>query len=262
MLPLLLLLPLGPLLSWKRAELWPALQRLWAAALIAVAIALALGALARRGPWAAPFGIALGVWLIAGSLAELIERSKFAEVPLAAAWARAKGLKRSVFGMLAAHAGLGVMIIGIVAVTAWRQEIVTAMNPGDAVSIARHTVSFAGEVPRSGPNYTAEAGRFLISRRRGDAGQLVSERRRFRPGDQTTTEAGILKTIWGDLYIVMGDPAAGGGRVVRIYFNPLVSFIWLGAAIMFLGGLLSLSDRRFRIGVPKRERLSLASPAE
>jgi cytochrome c-type biogenesis protein CcmF len=171
-------------------------------------------------------------------------------------------LPRSLLGQFAAHAGLGVMIIGIVAVTAWRQEIITTMKPGDVVGIAGYRVSFLGESPRSGPNYTAESGRFRIMRGNAEAGVLVSERRRFRPGDQTTTEAGIRQTSLGDLYIVMGDPTAGGGRVVRIYFNPLVSLIWLGAAVMVLGGLLSLSDRRFRIGAPKKQRLGLASAAE
>ena len=262
MLPLLLLLPMGPLLSWKRAELWPALQRLWAAALTALAIAVLAAALARPGPWLAPFGIALGIWLIIGSLIELAERGRFAQLPLSVAWGRASGLPRSLFGMVAAHAGLGVMIIGIVAVTAWRQEIITAMKPGEVADIARYRISFTGDMPRSGPNYTAESGRFRISRGDADLGVLVSERRRFRPGDQTTTEAGIRHMLLGDLYVVMGDTAAGGGRVVRIYFNPLVSWIWLGAAIMVLGGLLSLSDRRFRIGVPRKQRLGLASAAE
>ena len=125
--------------------------------------------------------------------------------------------------MVAAHAGLGVMIVGIVAVTSWRQEIVTTMKPGDTAVIAGYTVTFEGEVPRTGPNYTAESGRFRIARANARPPALVSERRRFRPGDQTTTEAGIRKPLLGDLYIVMGDAAPEGGRVVRIYFNPLVS---------------------------------------
>jgi cytochrome c-type biogenesis protein CcmF len=227
-----------------------------------LALAAIAAALARPGPWLAPFGVALGVWLIAGSLVELVERARFAQLPLAVAWGRAAGLPRSLFGQVTAHAGLGVMIIGIVAVTAWRQEIITTMKPGDIAEIAGYRLSFVGESPRSGPNYTAESARFRILSADDDLGLLVSERRRFRPGDQTTTEAGIRKTLLGDLYVVMGDPAAGGGRVVRIYFNPLVSLIWLGAAVMVMGGLLSLSDRRFHIGAPRKERLRLATPAE
>jgi cytochrome c-type biogenesis protein CcmF len=261
-LPLLLLLPLGPLLTWKRADVWAALERLWIAALLAVAVAVALAALQSRGPWLAPFGIALGLWLVAGSLTELTERTGLARSSLATALSRLRGLPRSSLGMSAAHLGLGVMIIGIVAVTSWRQEIITVMKQADQLSIAGYSVTFAGEAPRTGPNYTAETGRFLVSANGREVGALASEKRRFEPGNQVTTEAGILSFLSGDLYIVMGDPAPQGARVVRLYFNPLVSFIWLGAAIMFAGGALSLSDRRYRLGIPRRERTVATSLGE
>jgi cytochrome c-type biogenesis protein CcmF len=164
--------------------------------------------------------------------------------------------------MAAAHSGLGLMIIGIVAVTAWRQEIITTMKPGDRLPLAGYEILFAGEAPRTGPNYAAESGRFGIWRRGRELGALISERRRFRPGGETTTEAGIRSMLSGDLYVVMGDAAQGGGRVVRLYFNPLVSFIWLGAWVMVIGGALSLTDRRFRLGIPHRRRVPQPSPAE
>jgi cytochrome c-type biogenesis protein CcmF len=261
-LPLLLLVPLGPMLSWKRAQAWPALQRLWAAALIAAGVAVIFAVIQRRGPWLAPFGVALGAWLIAGSLCELIERGKLNRAPLSTAWSRLRFLPRSIFGMAAAHSGLGLMIIGIVAVTAWRQEIITTMKPGDRLPLAGYEILFAGEAPHTGPNYAAESGRFGIWRRGRELGALVSERRRFRPGGETTTEAGIRSMLSGDLYVVMGDAAQGGGRVVRLYFNPLVSFIWLGAWVMVIGGALSLTDRRFRLGIPHRRRVPQPSPAE
>jgi cytochrome c-type biogenesis protein CcmF len=261
--PLLILAPLGPMLSWKRADTWAALQRLWAAALLSIALAFFLGALKNRGASLAPLGIALGLWLVFGSFAEFVERSGLGRVPLSSAWVRLAGLPRSGFGMITAHLGLGLAIIGIVAVTAWRQEIVTTLNPGDRVDIAGYSVTYIGEAPVTGPNYTAESTLFRIMTPGGrDKGNLVSERRRFAPGGQITTEAGILSLWPGDLYVVMGDAAPEGGRVVRLYFNPLVSFIWLGAAVMFSGGLLSLSDRRLRIGAPRRGRALSPTPAE
>jgi cytochrome c-type biogenesis protein CcmF len=136
------------------------------------------------------------------------------------------------------------------------------MKQADQLSIAGYSVTFAGEAPRTGPNYTAETGRFLVSANGREVGALASEKRRFEPGNQVTTEAGILSFLSGDLYIVMGDPAPQGARVVRLYFNPLVSFIWLGAAIMFAGGALSLSDRRYRLGIPRRERTVATSLGE
>jgi cytochrome c-type biogenesis protein CcmF len=261
--PLLLLVPLGPMLSWKRADAWAAVQRLWAAALLSIALAFFLGALKHRGPSLAPLGVALGLWLVFGSFAEFIERLHLGKPSLSSALARLRGLPRSSLGMMAAHFGLGIAIIGIVAVTAWREEIVTTMKPGERVDIAGFSIAYAGEAPVTGPNYTAESARFRIMTPGGrDQGTLVSERRRFAPGGQTTTEAGISSLWSGDLYVVMGDAAPEGARVVRLYFNPLVSFIWLGAAVMFFGGLLSLSDRRLRIGAPKRRRALAPSPAE
>jgi cytochrome c-type biogenesis protein CcmF len=261
-LPLLLLVPVGPMLSWKRADLRAALQRLWVAAFVSIAVAVAVAALRHRGPGLAPVGIAMGVWLVAGSLSELIERTGARSASFAAALARLRGLPRSALGMMAAHSGVGIMIVGIVAVTAWRQEIITTMKPGDRLSIAGYSVAFEGEAPRTGPNYTAESGRFRVWSGTREIATLVSERRRFRPGDQTTTEAGIRSLLSGDLYVVMGEAASQGRRVVRLYFNPLVSLIWLGAAIMFCGGALSLSDRRFRIGAPRKQRLAAPHPAE
>jgi cytochrome c-type biogenesis protein CcmF len=259
--PLLLLVPVGPVLSWKRADAVAVIQRLWFAASLSLACGIAVAAFTQRGPWLAPFGLALGAWLMIGSIAGLIDRIGWPRAEFATSLARLRGLPRSSLGTLLAHFGLGVMIIGIVAVTAWRQEIVAAMKPGDRVTIAGYNVTFESEAPRTGPNYLAESGRFLVSSR-GAIDTLVSEKRVFQPGNQPTTEAGIRPFLWGDLYIVMGDPAPGGGRVVRIYFNPLVSCIWLGAAIMFLGGALSLSDRRFRIGAPRRRRSLSVEPAE
>ncbi len=253
--PLLLLVPVGPMISWKRAEAWPVLQRLWIAAAIAAVAAVAVVVAKVRGPWLAPFGVALAVWLVAGSIVELAGRIGVFRNPRAAL-SRLMGLPRSSLGMTLAHAGLGLMVLGIVAVTAWRQEVITVMRPGESTSLAGYTVTFAGESPRTGPNYTAESGRFDVVRGDRPVAALVSEKRTFRPQNQTTTEAGIRTVMLGDLYVVMGERSEGG-RTVRLYFNPLVQFIWLGAAVMFAGGILSLSDRRFRIGAPRLARAAL-----
>ncbi len=91
---------------------------------------------------------------------------------------------------------------------------------------------------------------------------LVSEKRIFQPGNQPTTEVGLLQTALGDLYVVMGDDLGDGRRTLRVYFNPLVSCIWLGALIMFLGGIFSLTDRRYRVGAPRAARKATQAPAE
>lgn len=262
MLPLLLLVPVGPLLTWKRAEAWPVIQRLWVAALVTFAMALVLLVATKRGPWLAPFGVALGLWLILGALVELAERMALFRSPWSTSWARLRGLPRSALGMTLAHAGLGIAIIGIFAVTTWREEHILAMKPGDTLAVAGYDVTYLGETPLTGPNYTGDAARFRVMSGNREVTVLASEKRRFRPSNQETTEVGLLQEPWGDLYVVMGERMHDGTRAMRIYFNPLISLIWLGAFVMFLGGGISLSDRRFRVGAPKRAKTLAVQAAE
>ncbi|TMJ36664.1 MAG: heme lyase CcmF/NrfE family subunit [Alphaproteobacteria bacterium] len=262
MLPLLLLVPAGPLLTWKRAEAWPVIQRLWAAALATFAIVMILLVAMARGPWLAPFGVALGLWLVLGAAVEIAERTSLFRSPWAISWSRLKGLPRSSFGMTLAHAGLGLAVIGIFAVTAWREEHIVAMKPGDHLNVAGYDVTYLGEAPMTGPNYSGDGGRFRVMDGNREVATLVSEKRRFRPGNQETTEVGLLQAWSGDLYAVMGDRMNDGARAMRIYFNPLISLIWLGTFVMFLGGLISLTDRRFRVGAPKTARRLQPAAAE
>ena len=261
-LPLLLLIPLGPMLSWKRADLWPAIQRLWVAAVAALICGAIALAIQYRGPVMAPFGIALGVWLVAGSLTEIAERIRLLRAPLSSSWSRFKGLPGQALGMSLAHIGVGVMVIGIVSITAWREEVVTSLKPQENMKVGGATITFLGEDALKGPNYTGTVGRFQLDRQGHEPVVLMSEKRIFMPSRQPTTEVGILSTWTGDLYVAMGDTDLSGGRVVRAYFNPLVALIWIGAVIMFFGGCVSLADRRHRVGAPKRSRAPAAQPAE
>jgi cytochrome c-type biogenesis protein CcmF len=260
---LLLLVPIGPMLAWKRADAWGAVQRLWTAALIAAGVGLAVLVVHWRGPWIAPFGIALGVWLIAGSLVEKAERIQLFKVPLASSWARLKGLPRSAFGTTLAHMGVGILVIGVISVTAWRHEVVAVMTPGSTIELAGRSVTFLGESPFTGPNYTAEVARFRIDSGGREVATITSDKRTYLPDGQSTTQVGIEPFLTGDLYLAIGD-RADGGRVLRAYFHPFVHLIWLGSAIMFLGGAVSLSDRRLRVGAPTRApaRAPATQPAE
>ncbi len=262
MIPLLLLVPLGPMLTWKRASLTAVGRRLWLVAVMALAIGLAVLVMTVRGPWFAALGVGVGAWLILGALWELSERLGAGRVPLAAAWARFRGLPRAAMGMTLAHAGLGLALIGIFGVSFWRVENIVAMKPGDVASIGAYTVTFIGETPLKGPNYTGVSGKFDLKRDGALVTTLVSEKREFKPRGMPTTEVGLYQTVAGDVYLAMGDAAMNGGRSVRMYYNPLASFIWWGAAIMFLGGLLSLTDRRFRVGAPRRAAAPAFSASE
>jgi cytochrome c-type biogenesis protein CcmF len=260
-LPLLLLVPLGTLLSWKRADLRAALERLWPAALATAIFALSALLIMQRGPWLALVGIALGAWLVFGSLIDLIRRLGLGRVPLATSWQRLRGLPRSTFGMFAAHGGLGIMVIGIIAISLWKIEVIVSMKPGEAVDVGSYRVEFVSDVPLTGPNYTGRTGAFRILKGSSELATVVSEKREFEPSGNTT-EVGLHQAAGGDVYVVMGDQSGDGGRVVRAYFNPLVSLIWIGALIMFLGGALSLTDRRYRVGAPKRKTQTSEVPAE
>jgi cytochrome c-type biogenesis protein CcmF len=255
MIPLLLAMPLGPFLAWKRGDLLGAMQRLWAAAVIAlVALTLTL-ALYWRGPWLAPFGIALGVWVMAGALGEWAVRVKLFAAPAKESLYRALGLPRSAYGGMLAHAGVGIAVVGMIATTAWQSEAVLAMKPGDRGEVAGYAFNFRGARPPSqGPNYQEQTALLTITRGRTQVAELRPSKRLYDTPRQTTTEAAIHVSWAGDLYAVLGDELADGGFVVRVYFNPLVRLIWLGAIVMAVGGVLSLSDRRLRIGAPRRAR--------
>ena len=259
-LVLLLLVPFGPTLPWKRADAFGAFQRLWWAAALSIAGALISVAMTQRGPWLAPVGFAIGLWLILGSLSELAARCAVGATTVAGSVSRLIGLPRSVVGTTFAHAGLGIAIIGIIAMSVWKVESIVSLKPGESTVVAGYTIGFVGELPLLGPNYTGTAGQFRISSGGKEVATVFSEKRNFKPSGMPTTEVGLHKSLLGDVYVVMGDAGANGARVVRTYFNPLVSLIWLGATIMFIGGMLSLSDRRFRIGVPKRP--AVVVPAE
>lgn len=262
MLPLLLVVPLGPFLAWKRGDLATALRRLWIALALAVAVGLGVLLANVRGPWLAPVGMALAAWLVFGALADLAQKISLFKVPLATSWHRLRGLPRSALGTVLAHGGVGVMLAGIVAISLWRIEVIVALKPGQSAEVGKYTVTFIGEAPLTGPNYTGRVGSFLLKEGGREITMLRSEKRAFKPSGMPTTEVGLLQTITGDVYVVMGDPTTDGARAMRFYYNPFVNFIWAGAAIMFLGGLLSLSDRRYRVGAPKRAQAAQMVAAE
>ena len=251
--PLLIAVPFGPLLAWKRGDLVAAAQRLMAAAAVALAsIVLLLAFTWGRGPWLAPFGIGLGLWLILGALSEIAYRVKLREATLAETWRRLGNLPRAAYGSALAHAGLGLAVIGIVATTAWRSEAIIALKPGESAEIGGYTLTFKGVAARDGPNYREQAAVFAVTRDGRTVTELTPSKRKFTVEQTDTTEAGIHASWRGDLYAVLGDPLKDGAYSIRLYFNPLVRLIWIGALVMFLGGAISLSDRRLRVGAPKR----------
>jgi cytochrome c-type biogenesis protein CcmF len=205
--------------------------------------------------------MALAAWLFAGVLIELAGRVRLFRVSPAESWRRARRQPRSAYGMALAHAGLAIAVAGITASSAWRVESIQYMRPGDSVTVAGYEYRFDGVKEWPGPNYTAERATFVVSRGGREIVRLTPEKRTYPVSGMPTTEAGIHTTWLADLYVVLGDADGRGGWATRIYFNPLVPWIWLGAIVMFLGGCVSLSDRRHRVGAP-RARAAPPAPAE
>jgi cytochrome c-type biogenesis protein CcmF len=263
MIPLLLAMPVGPFLAWKRGDLAGALQRLFVAGIVSMVALTAAFALFWRGPWLAPFGIALGVWIVAGALSEWTSRVKLFAAGRDEVWRRARGLPRSAYGGMLAHGGIGLMVLGIVGTTAWQSEHVVTLKVGGSMQIAGYELTFRGVAPNQGPNYQEQVGLFAVTRGGSPVTELEPSKRIYDTPRQATTEAGIYAAWTGDLYVVLGDALQdGSGWVVRAYFNPLVRLIWIGCLVMAFGGLLSLTDRRLRVGAPRRARRPLPAPAE
>jgi len=260
--PLLLLVPFGPLLAWKRGDLRAAAERLMVAFAIALVCVVATAAIVGGGPALAVIGIGLGAWLIAGALSELAVRVKLGAIPFADSFRRAAGLPRSAYGTALAHAGIGVMVLGIVATTAWQSETILTMKAGDSVTIGSRTVTLDGFLSRNGPNYLENAVRFTVRRGGSEVAVIEPSKRQFSARGTETTEAAIETFGFSQLYVSLGDISPDSTVTVRLYWKPLVTLIWLGPVIMALGALISLSDRRLRVGAPRPARRAAPAPAE
>jgi cytochrome c-type biogenesis protein CcmF len=261
MVPLLAAVPLGAILAWKRSDLFGVLQRLWFAGAAALVVLVTVWYVKFGGPVLAVFGMALAAWLVVGALVELAERLKLFRVPLADSWRRARNLPRAAYGMTLAHSGLGIVVAGIIGSSAWQVEAIQVMHPGETAEVAGYELTLEEVVLAEGPNYTSQRGVFLVTRGGSEVVRLYPEKRNYPVQQMPTTESGIHTTWLADLYTALGDRQTDGGWSVRIYYNPLVPWLWAGAVIMVIGGAVSLSDRRYRVGAPARRRRDKALPA-
>jgi len=249
MIPLLLAVSIGPVLRWKRDSLRAALGRLrWVAAgcvLLALALVLALGS----GALGTALGLGLAAWLVFGALAIWAVRAQ----PFVLPWRRTAGLTRSMpagtWGMICAHAGLGLLVAGITAVTAWEDEAIVSLSVGQSAEAGGYAFTLTAVDVLRRDNYESEVATFAVARDGVPVTTMTAERRFFPQTERVTTEAAIAPRVLGNLYVSVGGPSGAGAWAVRIYSHPLVLLIWFGPALMAFGGLLSLADRRFRIGL-------------
>ena len=247
MVALVAVLPMGAILRWKRASPGEPLAALSGAVILAAAAGAFAWVLQTGGNMLGPVGFMMATWLVAGSATDIFLRAGALRGGLAAFLRRALRLSGADWGKFTAHAGLGITIAGISAITAWEVEDIRVAGPGDRFEVAGLSVEFTELGTQRGPNYTALRGTFAVSDGSGDIVVVQPERRHYEVAGSRTTEAGINSGLLRDIYIVIGDVQADGSMTVKTYIKPLANWIWLGAVLMAIGGAASLSDRRYRV---------------
>ena len=256
--PLLIAVPFGTLLAWKRGDLAAAAERLIVVGVVAVFVAALAAWLAGDATaLTAALGLGLGAWLVLGSAAEIVLRTRSAG-SLGARVRRAVQLPRSTWGSALGHMGLGVTVLGIAGLSAFQSEVIVDMAPGDTAAIAGYELTFERGESREGPNYRDAVAVLTVTRDGQDVATLEPARRIYPARQTPTTEASIHTIGVTQLYATLGE-ASGESIVVRLFHKPMVLLIWLGAVVAALGGTLSLLDRRLRIGLPAPARRRTAS---
>lgn len=254
LVPLLLLLPFGQSMAWKRGDLLGTAQRLATSIIIGVVMTVMVFAATYGGPVAAPLGIGLGVFLVTSAIWDLGERVIGRASGARAIWSRAVGLPRSAYGSAMAHAGVGVTVIGIAA-TAWATEDIAIMKPGDRLANGNTAIILQQTFPRTGANFRELVGRFTVEINGQPHGVVESTKRTFiTRNNMQTTEAGIRTFGVSQVYVSLGEVQPDGSVGVRLYLKPFMLLIWIGSIIMALGGVISMTDRRFRVAAPAKAR--------
>ena len=246
--PLLILAAAGPLMSWKRADPIILGRRLFFALVAALGVVITVISV-KGGSWGVILGLGIAAWLFAGAFIELAERIRLFRITLMGSVRRLLIIPRASWGMTIAHSGLAVLVTGLVVASNWDSKVEKVMIPGDIISIAGYEFIMADIGEFEGPNYTSRKAEFRVERNGDLIAKLYPEKRYYPVQDMPTTEAAIHGTWLSDLYLVLGDPV-GPGTAIRAHHNPLVPWIWGGAAILVLGGCVSLTDRRYRVGAP------------
>ena len=255
--PGIIAMVIGPVLAWRHGNLGAAARRL-APAMVGALLAPAIVYFFHRNASpAALAGIALASWAMLGVLTDLADRTGLGKLPPGVVLRRLRGLPRGTFGYALAHFGIGVLIAGVTVSSAWRSERIVTMHDGDKLQIAGRTLHFVGVTAGDVENYQVQRAEIVVDRPGSASFTLYPERRWFPIAGSRTTNTAISTNGFGDLYLALGDPDGKGGWVLRAYYNPLVPWIWFGAVLAALGGLVSLSDRRLRMRLPA----SRAAPA-
>jgi cytochrome c-type biogenesis protein CcmF len=256
--------PFGFSLAWKRGDLLAVAQRLTLALVAGAATAVLGSAWLSGGSVFAPLAAGLAIFVIFGALIEVVLRARGPGLAPAVAFRRALGLPLSFYGGALAHAGVGVTLLGLAGL-GFGAETIATLHKGVPERVGPYAITLDWVGERVGPNYKEAATSMTV--RSGDkvVAEIEPARRQFAARQMTTTQAGLATLNFGQVYVAIADPTPDGGVPARLYWKPLVTLIWLGAAAMAFGGALSLADRRLRFGAAAQAKAgggSLAQPAE
>ena len=244
MTPALFLMGIGPIASWKNASLPELAMRLrWAfgvSVVTAIILPLMLGNLTPM----IGLGLFLAFWIIATTVNMVYLRLRGHGQSLLT---RVKAIPRAWWGMVIAHLGIAVFTLGVTVVKGFESETAVRMLPGDVAHLAGYDFTFVGVDAIQGPNYTSNRGQIRVSKNGVERTVLDTEKRLYTVTNMPMTEAGISPAIIHDLYASLGEQLSDGAWSVRLYHKPMVEWIWVGCALMAFGGLLALSDRRYRM---------------
>ncbi len=252
MAPALFLMGVGPIARWREASVPELAQRLkWAFVVSVVAALIAPLVLGQWTPMKS-FGLLLAFWIFATALLNLAGKLR-AQPPGTGVVARLRAVPRAQLGMLVAHAGIGVFVVGVAMVKGYEVDKDLKMEPTDTASIGGYTFRFDGVGETTGPNYVSSRGTVTVLRNGATVATLHPEKRFYQVQNTTMTEAAIDSGFTRDLYVALGEQVGATAWTVRIYHKPFVSWIWIGCVVMALGGLLAAGDRRYRAATRRRE---------
>ena len=239
MIPLLVLMGIGPWTSWKNSNLLDVIKRLWIAALVAVIAAGLIPFAMGEFTWLSSLGFLLAFWVIASGVLQIIRQAKAGKPT------------RSFIGMQLAHLGIAVFVIGVTMVGAYQEEKDVRMLAGESVSVGGYQIQLQSVTAVPGPNYKAMQGTFLLSRNGKLEATMYPEKRSYFSSTMPMTEAAIDAGLTRDIYVSLGEELEDKAWAVRVYYKPFVDWIWGGCLLMALGGILAMSDKRYRMKLRK-----------
>ena len=262
MVVLAMILPIAAMLPWKRSNIKRTMQPLWGIAALSVALGAAVWVMQTGGRMLAPVGLTLAFWVVVGSLADVAVRVKLGKTSITESLRRSRNLPRADWGKMFSHIGFGLMIFGISAIMSWEVEDIRTAEIGETFPLQAYEIRFDGVEGIQGPNYTAARGEFTLFKDGVEIAKLYPEKRNYPVQAMPTTEAAIDQTLLRDVYVVLGDRQNDGSWAVRSYVKPFTNWIWIGVFTLSLGGLLSITDRRYRVASAARKSTMSAVPAE